>query len=358
MPPIFFYFIGTVTGGFAAGVTGGAEKPLVVEATTPGFMQAQIDFRLRENGFKPEWIGATDTPPIPEAAPPIRTLRFPDDLSTQIASGLQVKASFETTASALARNYEAIKVQRSIYTVLADIVTADLRTDGPVSAASLRSLNDTPRIWQLEVESAGTLRRIPSGFEQAIPGILVMFTLLVLLTSGASMLAIERNQGLLRRLASTPISRLEIVGGKWLGRMALAAIQIVAALAVGTWVFRMQWGPDIGMVVVVLGSWAAFCASAGLLLGSLARTETQAAGLGVLLANMLAALGGCWWPIEITPQWMQFIQKLLPTGWIMDALHKLISFGAGSASVIPHTAVLLLGTMVVAAVAVKRFRYE
>ena len=47
----------------------------------------------------------------------------------------------------------------------------------------------------------------PIGFSQAVPGTMVMFTMLVLLTSGAVTLVVERDQGLLRRLASAPISR-------------------------------------------------------------------------------------------------------------------------------------------------------
>ena len=78
----------------------------------------------------------------------------------------------------------------------------------------------------------------------------------------------------------------------------------------------------------------------------------------MLAANGLAALGGCWWPIEITPAWMQFVQKLLPTGWTMDALHKLISFQAGAASVIPNIAMLLVASAVFGGLAVRRFRYE
>lgn len=61
-------------------------------------------------------------------------------------------------------------------------------------------------------------------------------------------------------------------------------------------------------------------------------TQKQAVGLGVLTANVLAALGGCWWLIEITPEWMQLLQKFLPTGWVMDAIHRLVSFEAGAAS--------------------------
>ena len=36
MPPIFFYFIGTVTGGFSGGVSGAGATPLVIEAEAAG----------------------------------------------------------------------------------------------------------------------------------------------------------------------------------------------------------------------------------------------------------------------------------------------------------------------------------
>jgi ABC-type multidrug transport system permease subunit len=185
-----------------------------------------------------------------------------------------------------------------------------------------------------------------------------MFTLLVLLTSSGTMLVQERTQGLLRRLASTPISRAEVLAGKWEGRMVLAAIQVAAALLVGTLLFRMDWGPNFAMVIVVLTAWAGFCASAGLWLGTMARTEAQAGGLGVLAANLLAALGGCWWPIEVAPPWMQVIQKAIPTGWTMDALHKLISFQAGAMSVLPNVLMLAAAAVVLGVLAARRFQYE
>lgn len=357
MPPIFFYFIGTVTGGFSSGVSGGLARPLVVESVSPGFLKDQIDARLRENNFVPQWRGDAAVVAADGVARPRRLLTLPEDLSERILAGEQVEARYQTAASSISRDYEAIQIRRSFYTVLADIVVAGARSEKPLSEEGLLALNDEPRIWRLEVSPAGQREKIPSGFEQAIPGILVMFTLLVLLTSGAAMLAIERAEGLLRRLASAPISRTEIVWGKWGGRMALATMQIGAALAVGTVLFKMQWGPNFGMVMVVLAAWAAFCASAGLLLGSLAKTEAQASGLGVLIANLLAALGGCWWPIEVTPEWMQAVQKILPTGWTMDALHKLISFQAGAASVLPNIAALMAGTLVLGMIAVRRFRY-
>ncbi len=357
MPPIFFYFIGTVTGGFSSGFSAATATPIVVEAEAPGFLQQQIDLRLRDNDFSPEWRDTSTVVPDEQAALS-RVLKFGDNLTDHIIAGEAVSASFDTRASSIRRDFEVIRIQRSLYTALADIAAAAATAEEGLSAAALQELNATPRIWQLETSPAGQRQKIPSGFEQAIPGILVMFTLLVLLTSGATMLVVERTQGLLRRLASAPMTRAEIVSGKWGGRMVLAIVQVGVALTIGTFLFKMDWGPNLAMVIVVLAAWAAFCASGGLLLGSIAKTEGQASGLGVLLANLLAALGGCWWPIEITPEWMQFVQKLLPTGWTMDALHKLISFQAGAASALPHVAVLLTASLLVTMFAISRFKYE
>lgn len=356
MPPIFFYFIGSMTGGFSASISGGQATPVVVVAEAPGFLKAQIDLRLRDNDFAAEWVAQIETPPGQGA--PRRILRIEPNLTAQVRAGNKVTVTYFTEATALSRDFEIIRIQRSLYTALADIVVADIQSGAVLQAADLVTLNETPRNLALRVSPAGKREKIPSGFEQAVPGIIVMFTILVLLTSGGSMLVNERNQGLLRRLASAPVSRSEVVAGKWGGRMMLGAVQMTVALLIGTYVFKMAWGPDLAMVLLVLAVWAGFCASAGLLLGSLATTEGQAAGLGVFAANGLAALGGCWWPIEVTPPWMQFVQKLTPTGWTMDAMHKLISFQSGAAAAIPQVLLLLVATFLLAAMATRRFRFQ
>jgi ABC-type multidrug transport system permease subunit len=354
MPPIFFYFIGTVTGGFSSGLSGGQATPITVIAESPGFLQEQVDKRLADNDFAADWVEVYE--PVSDEESATRILTIDANLSEKVIRDEQVTLTYETKANSLTRQFEEIRIQRALYTALADIVIAEA-TEGPLSAEALVTLNNAPRVWQLEVSPAGERQFIPSGFQQAVPGILVMFTLLVLLTTSGTTLVQERTQGLLRRLASTPISKAELVGGKWDGRMMLAAVQISVALLFGTFLFKMDWGPNLGMVILVLVAWGGFCASAGLWLGTVAKTEAQAGGLGVLAANALAALGGCWWPIEVTPEWMQFIQKLLPTGWTMDALHKLISFQAGAQAVIPNIAMLVVAAAVFGWLAVRNFKY-
>jgi ABC-type multidrug transport system permease subunit len=139
--------------------------------------------------------------------------------------------------------------------------------------------------------------------------------------------------------------------------MGLAIVQFGFAMAMGTLLFGVEWGPDPGMVLAILFAWAALCAGLAIVAGNVTRTEGQAVGLGVFAANLLAALGGCWWPIEVTPGWAQSIAMALPTGWTMAALHRLMSFQAGAAAALPYGIALAVAALAVGWIAVRTFRY-
>jgi ABC transporter DrrB family efflux protein len=349
MPVIFFYFIGTITGGF--GNVGGTVDKLALEVSgQTGFLGEQLVRRLEEQSFE---IVPADSE---EAATLSRRLTVPAGLTESVLAKEPSKVVFTNTSDGIMGDYDQIRIQRAVYTLVADLI-ATSESGQPLSPAAIAKLNEAPRSLTMRVAPAGERQDAPTGFEQAVPGTMVMFTLVVLLTSGAVLLVTERNQGLLRRLASTPITRGEVVVGKSAGRLALGLIQIAFALLAGWLFFGIDWGRSLPMVLVVLFAYAALAAGLGVLLGSLARTEGQAVGLGVLSANLLAALGGCWWPIEVTPAWMQSFSKLLPTGLAMDALHQLVNFGAPWTTVLPHAAVLFAAAVVVAWMATRVFRY-
>ena len=358
MPIVFFYFMGTVTAGFGASDPKRPDPIALHGADGGGFLVAEIVRRLEEQRFAVIRAGP------PEASSDLsRHLRLPppasgqSSLSASILAGHPAVLRFESDGEALERRYDEVRVARAVYTVLADLVTVSLLED-EASPETFAELAAAPRRVTLDVSSAGRRHAPPTGFSQAIPGTMVMFTMLVLLTSGAVLLVVEREQGLLRRLASTPIRPASLVAGKWMARMALGLVQIAFAMLAGTLLFRMDWGSAIWMVSVTLMAWAGFNASFGLLLANLCRSQAQVVGVGVLVTMALASLGGCWWPIEITPEWMQTLAACLPTGWTMDALHKLVNFGYGPAAAAPHLAALLAGALLCAAAAARTFRYQ
>lgn len=355
MPAVFFYFIGTVTQGGVSFVDNTVK--LVVENNDGEFLSQHLEARLEENLFaiiRPEDIPAT---PEGDEPPKYRRLVIPADFTSQLRADKQVSISYVGRKSGFSNQYDFFRVQKAAFAVLGDLIV--VKSGGvPLSPETLAAATAEPRPTQLVVTPAGRQMQIPSGFQQAIPGTLVMFTLLVLLTSGAASLVDDRDKQLLRRLASAPLTRGQVVMGKWAGRMALATVQIGVALGVSlTPLFDMDWGQALPMVVVILLAWGALCTSLALLLGSLAKTDNQAANLGAFATMTLAALGGCWWPIEVAPVWMQQLQMFTPTGWTMDALHRLISFNMPWHSVLPQLGILIAAAFLVGWVASKRFRF-
>ena len=99
-----------------------------------------------------------------------------------------------------------------------------------LSGEALATVNNAPRVWQLDVAPAGERQIIPSGFQQAVPGILVMFTILILLTSSGTLAvaviageaARDRVIGILQGFRAG-ITRIRLIGDdrkEWMDRLS------------------------------------------------------------------------------------------------------------------------------------------
>jgi ABC-type multidrug transport system permease subunit len=349
MPLLLAYIIGSLMQVLAP-------RPERIAVYTPpaaGFLADDMVRRLGAVNYEVVRIG--------EAARltqyPLR-MAIPGGFTESVLSGPPAQIELAYPAGSPLIDYERFRVDRAVYEMLADLTLLSKQGRQP-EAVTLAALAREPRKLELKAESAGESKKLVLGFQQSVPGFLVMFTLLVSLTSGSMLLIIERRTGVLRRLASTPVSRGSIVTGKLGARLALGLIQVGIAMLAGTWWFGVDWGGSrIWAVLALLAAYAALCASLSLLFASLARNEDQSLAAGVIASNLLAALGGCWWPVEITPAWMQHAAMLLPTGWAMDGLHRLLSYGASPVRVAPHVAALLACSLLAGWIAARRFRFE
>ncbi len=357
MPGLFFYFIGTVTGSMPS-PAGRSDRPdpialvapmedWLVDGLAERLEEGNFDVSMAADGAALEANLILEVEPAAGGEPP----------GAAAARGEPVSLRLVNRHEGPGAELYQLRVARAVYTTAAELVLL-AEGEGQVDGAGLASLRQGPRLFELRVSTAGRRRLPPSGFEQAVPGIIVMFTMLVLLTTGTHMMTVERELGLLRRLASTPIPRAAIVLGKWLARMALGIVQIGVGMVVGTLLFGVDWTEGLGLLLGVLIAWAAFNAAFAILLANLVTSAAQGAATGMLVTMLLAALGGCWWPIEVTPPWMQTLALALPSGWAMDAMHRVVSFGLGGRSVIPHLVAMTAAALICAAVAARRFRFQ
>jgi ABC-2 type transport system permease protein len=349
MPIVFFYFIGTITGN-----SSGSEKDeLAVSAPADaGFLADQLLARLEQRGYH-----LTRVRDATEFLRFRRRLSIPAGFTDSVLAGKPMTVRFDRTGEDMSTDYDRVRLYRAVYTTLADLIVVS-GENAQASKDAFEKLAAEPRLLTLKVQPAGKRLVAPSGFEQSVPGTMVMFTLLVLFTSGGVSLTLERNNGILRRLASSPMSRGAVVLGKWGARMSLGVVQIAFAMIAGSVLFHVHWGPNLPVVVLVMLVYGSLAAALGMLLGNFGRTEGQVTGFAVIASNIFAGLGGCWWPIEITPLWTQKLSLAFPTGWTMDALHKLMNFGAPPVSVIPNVCVTAAAALAAGYVLSRTFRYQ
>lgn len=181
---------------------------------------------------------------------------------------------------------------------------------------------------------------IPSGVGFSLPGNLVYFLTMNLLIFGGATIAATRRSGVLKRLLTLPVRRGELIAGQLYGLWLLGAVQIGFLLLVGKLFFHLNVGANLPGVLLVLLVYSWVAAATGLLVGSLLDAPDRVVGVCVLASLLMAAVGGCWFPLELAPEALRTAGHCVPTGWALDALHRLISFGGDLGSVMKPLAVL------------------
>jgi linearmycin/streptolysin S transport system permease protein len=174
----------------------------------------------------------------------------------------------------------------------------------------------------------------------------------------SALFAFERQTGTLRRFMVTPTQKSTYLLGTISGQVGWALIQMLLLVAFGTLVMKLDWGEDPAALLLMLLASALAAAAFGSLLGTLVRSEGQASGLSMTFGMLFALLGGCWYPLELFPPFMQQIAKALPTYWAMQGLLELVLRGGGMQKILPYAGVLLALAAVYFALGVLRFKYE
>ena len=202
---------------------------------------------------------------------------------------------------------------------------------------------------------------ITTFFAYMFPGLTVMFIYFIVPMSSASLL-IERETGTLRRLLTATIPRGAILAGKILAYMLLACLQVVVVFAVAGLIFGTPLGKSpLGLIVLTLV--VAFNATAlGMLVAAVAKTEKQAANIGLILAFVLAGLGGAMamsaTPLYRTGGFISIISGLTPHAHAVEGYYRLMAENASFVQILPQVGIVLAMGIIFFAIALWRFRFD
>ena len=283
-----------------------------------------------------------------------RLLVIPTDFSRHIEEWKDQPLLFKKQSGS--NDKAAARVQTRIIQAIARVMT-ELILYGD---RDLKTFLDHPPEFRnlVTVKSrfpGNTITVVPSGFDHVIPGVTIQFVMMMVLIYGGITVMEDRKKGMLGRMLFSPLSTRELFLAKLTGRWLMGLLQAMLLILIGKLFFRLHLG-SIPLALLIIAVFAMAMSALSIFVGSMCAREDLIVGLAVLLSNVFAALGGCWWPIEIVPPVMRKAALVSPAFWAMDALHQIIFFHRGLRHVAVHIAALLGLTVLLAFLAGRFFR--
>jgi ABC-2 type transport system permease protein len=221
-----------------------------------------------------------------------------------------------------------------------------------------RALDGAPPVaLRFESTTNAVVAGYDSGVNQSSPGVIVIYALLFAVLI-AEILIWERRVGTLRRILITPGGKAKILLGKLLGAYLIGIVQISILILAGAFIFGVAWGASPVALTMMVLSFVLVATSMGLLLAAVVKTSAQADALASLVVMAISALGGAWWPLSVTPQWMRLLGHLFPTAWAMDGFKDIIIGHQSVAGILPEFGALLGFAAFFLTIGLLRFRYQ
>jgi ABC-2 type transport system permease protein len=364
VPVIFTIFLGILIGG--AETSG---LPLAVADLDKGAAAQRLVDRL--GGSAAVEVRNTDAADIDSAVQNARVaagLIIPEGFSASVAAGTDANVTLvriETSSGAqtVMQAVQAAVADSNISILAADAAASQVaaQTGKPADEtllASARSAADAQLaapVATVKTIDAGTAATTAGGFDQSSTGSLVNWVLFGLM--GITTVTVwERRKGLLKRLSTAGVRAHEIVGGKMLAMFAITFLQQVLLVLLGRLAFDVQYFNSLPALLLVMVSLSVMAASFGLLISVLFRSEQAVITTTVISAQLLAAVGGAWFPLEITSPTFTKVAHFLPSAWLMDSLHGIVLKDWGITHVLYPMAIVWIWIVVLFGLAVWRYR--
>ena len=247
-----------------------------------------------------------------------------------------LQASFKETVKGAIRNMMAEVETHYIYHSLEEYMEAEDRIG--IDQQSIVFEEISPKSTDEKI--------IPNSVQHNVPA-WALFAIFFIVIPLSTNIIKEKTQGTGLRVFTSPQPYSLFLTGKIMVYIVVSLIQFVLMLLVGLYIFPLMGLPSLvvtGKITLLAVMAAASGLSAialGVLLGTLAKTQEQAAPLGATITVILAAIGGVWIPVFAMPHTMQTIAKISPMNWGLQGFYDILLRDGGCSAIAPEIGLLL-----------------
>ena len=164
----------------------------------------------------------------------------------------------------------------------------------------------------------GMARDIDSRTQYTL-GFAIMFVMWAVVFSAGEILQ-EKKTNTWGRLNIAPIGKAGVILGKILGSFLRGWIQVLFLILFSRYVLGIGWGESIPATIIVISVYLLSVISFGMLLASIVKTNAQLGAIASIIITCTSMLAGCYWPLEIVPDYMQKLARVFPQYWAMQGL--------------------------------------
>jgi ABC-2 type transport system permease protein len=173
-----------------------------------------------------------------------------------------------------------------------------------------------------------------------IIGFMLMFMMGLIGSTVVDMME-DQSRMTLARVYAAPVRSYEIALGKFLGSYGIGALQIILTLVFVLGIMRYDLGVGFIPLFLILNLYLVASMGIAVVLASFIKNITNLGAMNTLITIPTSMIGGCFWPIQIMPDFMQKIANFVPQKWAIEAIEILAS-GASYNAIIFHVLILLL----------------
>lgn len=187
-----------------------------------------------------------------------------------------------------------------------------------------------------------------------------MTTLIVLYSAmtGAYAMKSEKNGKTEGRMMVAPIGKKEIFIGKILGALVVTILQIFIVIIFSKYVVGVNWGDNIVILILVIGSEIIMAVSLGIGVSFLTKTESAMNGILNSIIPVMVFLGGGYVPLEqFNSEILNTISNFSPVRWVNSSILNIV-FRNNYEKVLPTIAINITAAVILLVTASMLFRGE
>lgn len=189
-----------------------------------------------------------------------------------------------------------------------------------------------------------------------VPGLIGVILTMTMVMMTALGVTRELERGTMENLLAMPVQPLEVMVGKIVPYIVVGYVQMVVILLGARYLFDVPILGSLALLSVCVLAFITASLTVGIAFSSIARNMTQALQMSIFFLLPSILLSGFVFPFRGMPGWAQALGELLPITHFLRIARGILLKGHGWPEVWPHLWPLLLFTVVVMALGVKRYR--